>query len=47
MTACYICYPTEFCENKIEICDLKGTFLFHPNIEKDAIIYKSSLYATI
>ena len=36
---------TEFSENKIELCDLKGAFLSHPNITNDTIIYKSSLYA--
>ena len=36
----------EFGENKIEICDLKGTFYLIQNVTNDAIIYKSSLYAT-
>ena len=36
---------TEFSENKIELCDLKGTFYLIP-IAIDAIIYKSSLYTT-
>ena len=46
VTACYICYPCWIWWNSNWALWSKRDFSSHPNITNDAIIYKSSLYAT-